>query len=166
MLRAIRTREYLTPFDRAGLVGHRGSDQAIVMKGQLPTLFRLAAALSLIVSASAQAEGTLPTRVGSCAQSTITSIGTRFSATLMRPKAGDFGEGTSVELKNGVYGISYDYVEAIGNSRIGDGVKTCLVSIPKGCPKGDDRGRFYKTTNLRTGESWTLPDSQHMCGGA
>jgi hypothetical protein len=93
-------------------------------------------------------------------------MGTRFSPTLIKPKKGDLGEGTSVELKNGVYGISYEYVEAVGNSRIGDRVTTCLVSIPKGCPKGDDRGKFYKTTNLRTQETWALPDSQHMCGGA
>jgi hypothetical protein len=25
---------------------------------------------------------------------------------------------------------------------------------------------MYTTTNLRTLDSWTLPDSQHMCGGA
>lgn len=75
-------------------------------------------------------------------------------------------EGTSVELRNGVYGISYEYVPAIGRSRIGDKVMTCLASVPEGCPKGDSRGKFYTTTNLRTQESWTLPDSQHMCGGA
>jgi hypothetical protein len=24
----------------------------------------------------------------------------------------------------------------------------------------------YKTTNLRTRRSWSLPDAEHMCGGA
>jgi hypothetical protein len=126
----------------------------------------LAALVPLSLMAQARAGETPPTTVGACAQSAITHLGTRFSATLTKPAEGTPGEGTSVELKNGVYGISYAYVEAIGNSRIGDPVTTCLVSIPKGCPKDDDRGRFYKTTNLRTLESWTLPDSQHMCGGA
>lgn len=55
---------------------------------------------------------------------------------------------------------------AIKNSRVGDHVLNCLVFIPKDCPKGDDRGRIYTVTNLRTLESWTLPDSQHSCGGA
>jgi hypothetical protein len=41
-----------------------------------------------------------------------------------------------------------------------------LVSIPKGCPKGDHRGKIYKATNLRTHGQWTLPDAEHSCGGA
>jgi hypothetical protein len=49
---------------------------------------------------------------------------------------------------------------------LGDSVKLCLIFIPEDCPPGDDRGRFYRATNLRNGESWELPDSQHMCGGA
>ena len=107
-----------------------------------------------------------PKKVGACVQTTITSIGTRFSDKLVKPKKGDMDEGTSVELKNGVYGVSYEYVAEVARSRVGDQVMTCLVSVPKGCPKGDDRGKMYTTTNLRTQESWTLSDSQHMCGGA
>jgi len=42
----------------------------------------------------------------------------------------------------------------------------CLVSIPAGCPRGDVRGRIYRATNLRTGETWQAPDSEHSCGGA
>ncbi|HEV2545374.1 MAG TPA: hypothetical protein VGU70_21735 [Methylobacterium sp.] len=108
----------------------------------------------------------MPKRVGALSTSTIEAIDTRFSDKLVEPKQGEFGEGTSVELENGVYGISYDYVPAVGRSRTGDKVMTCLSSVPTGCPKGDNRGKFYTTTNLRTQESWTLPDSQHMCGGA
>ncbi len=55
---------------------------------------------------------------------------------------------------------------AVDRSRPGDPVRICLVSIPKHCPPGDNRGRTYKTTNLRTHRAWTLPDSEHMCGGA
>ncbi len=51
-------------------------------------------------------------------------------------------------------------------SRKGDKVYVCLMSILANCPPGDDRGRVYTTTNLRTMESWTLPDSEHSCGGA
>ena len=42
----------------------------------------------------------------------------------------------------------------------------CLIQIPYPCPPGDNRGRLYKTTNLRTHRSWTLRDAEHMCGGA
>ncbi|MGU3383773.1 hypothetical protein ACLBYG_04645 [Methylobacterium sp. D53M] len=112
------------------------------------------------------AEAQVPTRVGTCAATTIARIGTRFSDTLVKPKGDGIGDGTSVDLKNGVYGVSYAYVEAVARSRVGDRVMTCLVLLPTGCPKGDDRGTMYTTTNLRTLDSWTLPDSQHMCGGA
>jgi hypothetical protein len=57
-------------------------------------------------------------------------------------------------------------VPAIKESRQGDPVRMCLVSIPRKCPKDDNRGRVYRTTNLRTRKPWTLPDSEHMCGGA
>ncbi|WP_043357525.1 hypothetical protein [Methylobacterium sp. B1] len=108
----------------------------------------------------------MPTRVGTCVATTISRIGTRFSDKLVKPKGDGIDEGTSVDLKNGVYGVSYAYIDAIARSRVGDRVMTCLVALPTGCPKGDDRGKMYTTTNLRTLDSWTLPDSQHMCGGA
>ncbi|MBP28318.1 hypothetical protein [Methylobacterium sp.] len=114
------------------------------------------------VAAAAQ----MPTRVGTCVATTISRIGTRFSDKLVKPKGDGIDEGTSVDLKNGVYGVSYAYIDAIARSRVGDRVMTCLVALPTGCPKGDDRGKMYTTTNLRTLDSWTLPDSQHMCGGA
>jgi hypothetical protein len=57
-------------------------------------------------------------------------------------------------------------IAAIHRSRPGDKAKVCLVSIPKNCPPNDDRGKVYRATNLRTGESWEAPDSQHSCGGA
>jgi hypothetical protein len=57
-------------------------------------------------------------------------------------------------------------VPAIEHSKAGDHVRMCLVSTPRHCPKGDNRGRVYRTTNLRMHKSWKLPDSEHMCGGA
>ena len=107
-----------------------------------------------------------PAKVGACAQTSIKSITTRFGEKLVKPRQGDVDTGTSVVTANGVYGVSYEFVPAVAASRVGDRVMTCLASVPKGCPKGDDRGKMYTTTNLRTQESWTLPDSQHMCGGA
>lgn len=130
------------------------------------TALALLVAAAGVLPASVPAHAQMPAKVEACAKTTIVRIGTRFSDKLVKPKGDGIDEGTSVELKNGVYGISYQYIEAIGGSKIGDTVITCLVSLPRNCPKGDDRGRFYTTTNLRTQEAWSLPDSQHMCGGA
>lgn len=122
-------------------------------------LIVLAGALSLSTLMPARAD-TLPTQVGACSQSTISFIGGRLEGD------NNFETGTAIEFDNGGVQISYDREEGVVNSRIGDPVRICLVSIPEGCPPGDDRGRDYVTTNLRTGSSWEMPDSAHMCGGA
>lgn len=105
----------------------------------------------------------IPNKVGDCSRTTIKSVGTR-----LRNEDGTFvpDSGSDMELQNGVYGVSYDTVPGLVRSKKGDGVLSCLVEIPENCPPGDDRGRTYTTTNLRTGDSWTLPDASHMCGGA
>ena len=120
------------------------------------------AALSLALGAPAHAHG-LPTRVGACAITRIEEVGTRLVDGSNEPVP---DSGSAVSFTNGGYQVSYDTVPAIVHSRKGDPVRMCLVSIPRGCPKGDNRGREYKTTNLRTHKTWRLPDSQHMCGGA
>ena len=74
--------------------------------------------------------------------------------------------GSAVVLANGIHGVNYDQVPAVDTSRRGDPVLACLIELPTHCPPGDERGRWYTVTNLRTLQSWTLPDSQHMCGGA
>ncbi len=96
-----------------------------------------------------------------CVKTVISKITARLNETDPRET------GSTVVYKDYVAGISYDYIPAISQrSRVNDPVKVCLVSKLENCPKGDDRGSVYHTTNLRTGESWTLPSSQHMCGGA
>jgi uncharacterized protein len=102
----------------------------------------------------------LPTIIGQCSRTIIDDIGGRLR--------GDshFNSGTSVSFSNGGYQVSYDREPAIISSFVGDLVTICLTSVPENCPLGDDRGKEYQTTNHRTGESWTLPDSQHSCGGA
>jgi hypothetical protein len=99
-----------------------------------------------------------PVNVGDCAQTTITLTGPRLE--------GVPDSGSSVVYANGLSQVSYDVVAGITNSHVGDSVNLCLVSVPENCPPGDDRGRVFTATNARTGESWTAPDSQHMCGGA
>lgn len=102
----------------------------------------------------------LPEKLGGCVRSVITGIGGRLD--------GDenFESGTAVIFANGGYQVSYEREEAIIASSIGDAVEICLIRFPKNCPPGDERGRWYRTTNLRTGEEWSLPDAQHQCGGA
>ena len=96
--------------------------------------------------------------VGDCVETSVTLVGSRLE--------GVADSGTGVEFANGMSQVSYDVLPGVANSRVGDRVRLCLVSVPENCPPGDDRGRVFAGTNLRTNESWTAPDSQHMCGGA
>jgi len=122
--------------------------------------------LALAFGTSAIAD-TLPTRVGECVTTTVKQVETRLvdgNTNIPVP-----GSGSAVEFANGGYQVSYDQVQAVDRSRPGDPAKMCLVFVPKrdkDCAPGDDRGVIYKTTNLRTHESWTLPNSEHPCGGA
>jgi hypothetical protein len=79
--------------------------------------------------------------------------------------AGALSSGISYANGKGQVG-GYANVPAMENSRIGDRVRLCLVSFLTGCPAGDDRGREYTATNLRTHNRWKKFDASHMCGGA
>jgi hypothetical protein len=111
----------------------------------------------------------LPRRLGDCRQTFIKEIHYRLSAAdangVQIPIA---GSGSAVSYTNGGYQVSYDMVPAIHSSREGDPVELCLSFVPdcRRAPRGDVRGRLYRARNLRTGGTWTLPDSQHSCGGA
>jgi hypothetical protein len=113
-------------------------------------------AVLAVRSGPARAEE-LPTEIGACSETTIEDIGYRL---------GDPDSGSAISYANGGGQVSYDTIPEIHRSRVGDPVRLCLVSIPEDCPPGDDRGKVYSATNLRTGESWEAPDSQHSCGGA
>jgi len=99
----------------------------------------------------------LPTEIGACSETTIADIGYRL---------GDPDSGSAISYANGGVQVSYDTIPEIHRSRVGDAVRLCLASVPEDCPPDDDRGKVYSATNLRTGESWEAPDSQHSCGGA
>jgi hypothetical protein len=102
--------------------------------------------------------------VGTCVRTTIREVSQRLEEGVThRPMP---GSGSAVEFANGLYQVSYDQVPAVNQSRRGDPVFVCLMSLPQHCPPGDVRGKLYTTTNLRTGDSWTLPDAEHGCGGA
>lgn len=113
---------------------------------------------------SAEAKS-LPTRIGECRETRIVQITTRFGGPLTYDQD-DLDAGSFVRFSNGGTQMSFSKIRELIRSRVRDRVRMCLVSIPDECPPGDDRGRSYTTTNLRTGESWTLPDDTRVCGGA
>jgi hypothetical protein len=82
----------------------------------------------------------LPTREGTCARTAIAAVEQR----LRDGPNGPFraGSGSAVRFTNGGYQVAYAEVPAVENSRIGDPVLVCLIRIPRGCPRGDARGRL------------------------
>lgn len=124
----------------------------------------LGLALLLALPGASASAAPLPAAVGQCAETTITNVGQRLTDAATGQAIP--GSGSDVTFANRGYQVSYDEVPAVEHSRRGDRVRICLVKLPQDCPRGDHRGKIYTTTNLRTGESWTLPDSEHSCGGA
>ena len=118
--------------------------------------YAIASAMIALALSSAHA-GSLPTEIGACTETLIKEVTTRL---------GTPDSGTVVQYANGPIQISYGTIAPATRSKTGDKVNVCLVSVPENCPPGDDRGKIYKATNLRTNESWEAPDSQHSCGGA
>lgn len=107
---------------------------------------------------------TPPTRLGHCSNTSVAKVMTRLQDAVTKKPI--LGSGTSIQFTNGIYLVSYDMVPEAESSKPRDPVKLCLISIPKNCPPGDNRGKIYTATNLRTKKTFTLPDSQHSCGGA
>jgi len=105
-----------------------------------------------------------------CTLSTITLLGPRLcsaDASGNCPENLPFDDtGNAITAKNEVYGVSYDRLKPLEQSKLGDVVLLCLKSIPSDCPKDDDRGYDWNWRDLRTKGHWDLPDSEHMCGGA
>jgi hypothetical protein len=96
--------------------------------------------------------------LGQCIYTSVDKVDTRL--------AGVPGSGSAITFRTGLWLGSYDSIPQAESSRSGDFVKVCLIFIPENCPPGDERGKRYRVTNLRTKEAFTLPDSSHGCGGA
>src|SRR5262249_29604374 len=109
-------------------------------------------------AAPSYTEGPVPTKVGQCVTTRISALSSRLEN---MPDSG-----SAVNYANGIYQVSYDTIPGLVTARVGDSVKLCLTEVQDGCPKGDDRGKTYKATDLRTKKSWEAMDSEHMCGGA
>ena len=125
------------------------------MMRALPTVSLLACLC--LPAGWAEAAG-LPAKVGACVQTTIKQVTSRLE--------GAPDSGSAIEYANGGYQVSYDVVATVAHWRKGDPIRLCLVELPKDCPPGDDRGKIYNATDLRTKQSWEAPDSEHSCGGA
>lgn len=125
---------------------------------------KLIIALALMSPFMAEAQVSWPTQFGQCAITQVAQIATRLvdNRGALIPESG-----SAIFYVNNHAQVSYDVHDAIStDTRVGDYVLVCLVFIPKNCPPGDDRGKVYTTTNLRTLGSWTLGETQHGCGGA
>jgi hypothetical protein len=118
--------------------------------------------LKLFAARSQPPSKGLPLRVGECTVTKIASVG----ASAEHDPESQYGYADIAYENQGRQVSGYTYNEAVAKSRVGDEVLLCLVSIPKNCPPGDDRGKVYSGTNFRTGAYWLLPDSKHTCGGA
>lgn len=106
----------------------------------------------------------VPQQIAQCVKTRISQITTRFGKPLTSDSDPDGGIYAAYE--NGGYVSSYDGGSGFTGAKAGQEVIQCLVSVPRDCPAGDDRGRIYYSLDLATKGSWTAPDSQHSCGGA
>jgi uncharacterized protein len=118
----------------------------------------MTAELSWLNSGLVRPPADMPHSVGACSLTQVSTLESRLE--------GAPDSGSMVELANGIVGVSYEMVPAVQRARVGDPVIACLVQLPSDCPPGDDRGKDYAAADLRTLGAWSLPDAEHMCGGA
>lgn len=142
--------------------------QLLVLAGQQD---RLAgeAQQTLVAEMRYRATGTIKPgseRLGDCHATTIRRLGDGFDGPLRAPDADGLTQGVSVAFANRLFQTGRDDVPALRRARTGDAVSVCLVRLPRGCPRGDDRGKVYLTLDHRTGETWRLANAHHLCGGA
>lgn len=106
----------------------------------------------------------MPRKVGECFETTITSITDRYGEDIPARAKKGADPGTLVRFSNSGVQVSLRRENSIVRSQVFDKVNMCLVEVPKECP-GDLRGRVYRTTNLRTKETWSLANDIKNCGG-
>ncbi|MBB6411224.1 lysozyme inhibitor LprI family protein [Mesorhizobium sangaii] len=106
----------------------------------------------------------LPSAIGRCASTHIKTLTTRLGDDPLETANPDGGSAATFTNDGGA--VSYDRDPGLAASKVGDAAVMCLISIPRDCPKGDERGRVYYGIDLAIKASWALPDSEHMCGGA
>ncbi|WP_245446349.1 lysozyme inhibitor LprI family protein [Mesorhizobium kowhaii] len=110
------------------------------------------------------ADQPLPSAIGQCASTHIETLTTRLGDDPLATASPEAG--SAATFTNGGTAVSYDREPGLAASKVGDAAVMCLISIPRDCPKDDERGRVYYGIDLAIKGSRALPDSQHMCGGA
>ena len=110
------------------------------------------------------ADRPLPSSIGQCAPTHIKTLTTRLGDDPLETASPDAG--SAATFTNGGTAVSYDREPGLASSKVGAPVIMCLISIPRDCPKGDERGRVYYSVDLTAKGTWALPDSVHVCGGA
>ncbi len=123
----------------------------------------IAARAEALAGSTASVSTAMPTRPAQCVRTRIKEVTTRFGNPLTEANAGD---GIYVAYENGGGVNSYDRGPEFKGVAAGQPAVLCLVTIPRDCPAGDDRGRVYYTLDLATRGAWLTPDSEHSCGGA
>ncbi|MDG4881535.1 lysozyme inhibitor LprI family protein [Mesorhizobium sp. WSM4884] len=121
-------------------------------------------ALDLAARAPKPADQPLPSSIGGCGITHIATLTTRLGDDPLATAGPEAG--SAATFTNGGTAVSYDREPGLASSKVGDPVVMCLISIPRDCPQGDLRGRVYYGVDLAGKGTWTLPDSQHLCGGA
>ena len=106
----------------------------------------------------------LPSAIGQCASTHIKTLTTRLGDDPLETASPDGG--SAATFTNDGTAVSYDRDPGLAASKVGEPVEMCLISIPRDCPKNDERGRIYYGIDLAIKGSWALPDSEHLCGGA
>lgn len=119
---------------------------------------------ALAAARNSNADQPLPTSIGQCAMTHIATLTARLGDDPLDTASSD--SGSAATFTNGGAVVSYDREPGLVRSKVGDPAIICLMSIPRDCPKGDERGRFYYSIDLATKGKWALPDAQHLCGGA
>ena len=79
----------------------------------------------------------LPKTPGRCALTLVKEVTTRLEEADDKPVP---GSGSTIIMANGVVGVSYEQLPEVDSARRGDAMVVCLVSLPRDCPPGDDRG--------------------------
>lgn len=106
----------------------------------------------------------LPSTIGQCASTHIETLTARLGDDPLATASPEAG--SAATFTNGGTAVSYDREPGLAAAKVGEPVVMCLMSLPRDCPKDDERGQVYYGIDLAIKGSWALPDSEHLCGGA
>ena len=151
--------------------GPGGRRSAVTLRLIAVAMIGLGVGLDGLLTKEARAAAA-PTTVGACSQTTVTAKRFRMASSPgdpgYQPSSSPLGKEVLISFANGLglYAGEGDAFILSNHFAPGHRVTLCLVSLPKDCPPGDDRGKVYRLTDLQTRRTLTGIDSWHLCGGA